>query len=176
MFPGVLETLLHFICVTYLSNKRCSYHLWLLVITKSGRMTTSNKFNRLQIDLFFFSANINSPISPSPPPCLNIDPSNQIFPISLYTLRAYWQEFTVYYWGKTSFEGTDQRRAKRTRVSKCNYNVVGKTGEAHEIIYHNKSDDVECVEDMKKHGMHIQQNWCAGPRNFFQGSNIEELL
>ena len=124
----------------------------------------------------FFFANINSPISPSPPPCLNIDPSNQIFPISLYTLRAYWQEFTVYYWGKTSFEGTDQRRAKRTRVSKCNYNVVGKTGEAHEIIYHNKSDDVECVEDMKKHGMHIQQNWCAGPRNFFQGSNIEELL
>ena len=176
MFPGVLETLLHFICVTYLSNKRCSYHLWLLVITKSGRKTTSNKFNRLQIELFFFFANINSPISPSPPPCLNIDPSNQIFPISLYTLRAYWQEFTVYYWGKTSFEGTDQRRAKRTRVSKCNYNVVGKTGEAHEIIYHNKSDDVECVEDMKKHGMHIQQNWCAGPRNFFQGSNIEELL
>ena len=71
--------LLQYIFVTYLSNKRCSYHLWLLVITKSGRKTTSNKFNRLQIEVVFFSTNISSPISPSPPPCLNIGPSNQIF-------------------------------------------------------------------------------------------------
>ena len=70
--------LLQFIFVTYLSNKRCSYHLWLLVIKKSGRKT-SNKFNRLQIEVVFFSTNISSPISPSPPPCLNIGPSNQIF-------------------------------------------------------------------------------------------------
>ena len=32
--PGVLETPLQFIFVTYLSIKRYSYHLWLRVITK----------------------------------------------------------------------------------------------------------------------------------------------
>ena len=37
MFPGVLETSLQFIFVTSLPNKCYSYHLWLLVITKSGK-------------------------------------------------------------------------------------------------------------------------------------------
>ena len=38
MFPGVLEMPLQFIFITSLSNKHYSYHLWLLVITKSGKI------------------------------------------------------------------------------------------------------------------------------------------
>ena len=52
MFPGVLETPFQVIFIASLSNKRYSYHLWLLVITKSGKKK-SNKFNRLQIEVFF---------------------------------------------------------------------------------------------------------------------------
>ena len=52
MFLWVLETPLQFIFVTSLSNKRYSYHLWLLVITKSV-IKKRNKFNRLQIEVFF---------------------------------------------------------------------------------------------------------------------------
>ena len=70
MFPGVLETPLQFIFVTSLSNKCYSDHLWLLVITKSGKRKKSNKFTRLQIEVFFLP-NI------SPPP--NIGPSNLSF-------------------------------------------------------------------------------------------------
>ena len=66
-FPGVLETPLQFIFVTSLPNKRYSYHLWLLVITKSGKKKNRNKFTRLQNEVFFLS-NIGPPVyNPSPP-------------------------------------------------------------------------------------------------------------
>ena len=70
MFPEVLETPLQFTFVTSLSNKRYSYHLWLLVITKSGKKE-SNKFSKFQIKVFF-------PPKVSPPPP-NIGPSNLSF-------------------------------------------------------------------------------------------------
>ena len=55
MFPGVLETPLQFIFVTSLSNKSYSYHLWLLVITKSRekKERKGTGFNALQIEVFF---------------------------------------------------------------------------------------------------------------------------
>ena len=42
MFLGVLEMPLQFIFITSLSNKH-SYHLWLLVITKSGKVGFDGK-------------------------------------------------------------------------------------------------------------------------------------
>ena len=59
--PGNLFSL-QFIFVTTLSNKRYSCHLWLLVITKSGKKK-GNKFNSFQIEVFFFQ-NISSPLAP----------------------------------------------------------------------------------------------------------------
>ena len=41
IFPGVPETPLQFIFVTSLSSIRYSYHLWLLVITKSRKNITT---------------------------------------------------------------------------------------------------------------------------------------
>ena len=60
MFLRVLKTPLQFIFCTSLSNKH-SYHLWLLAITKSGKK--SNKFDRLQIEVFFLP-NISHPPFP----------------------------------------------------------------------------------------------------------------
>ena len=60
MFSGFLETLLQFILVISLSNKRYSYHLWLPIITKSGKKC--NTFNRLQIaNWSVFPSNISLP-------------------------------------------------------------------------------------------------------------------
>ena len=71
--PG---TPLQFIFVTSLSNKRYSYHLWMLVIAKSGKKKKNNKFNRLEIELFSLP-NI-SPAYKIPLPS-NIGPSNLSF-------------------------------------------------------------------------------------------------
>ena len=69
-FPGVLET--------PLSNKRFSYHLLLLVIKNVEKRKKSNKFNRLQIEVFFLP-NI---VPPPPTPYIsspNIGPTNSSF-------------------------------------------------------------------------------------------------
>ena len=65
MFPGILETLLQFIFVTSLSNKHYFYQLWLLVITNLEKRKKSNKFNRLQIEVFFLP-NMSPPLPKIP--------------------------------------------------------------------------------------------------------------
>ena len=66
---------MQFIFVTSLSNKRYSYHLWLLVVTKSEKRKKSNKFNRLQIGVLFLLI-ISTPYIQDPK---NIGPSNLYF-------------------------------------------------------------------------------------------------
>ena len=63
MFPGVLETSLQFIFVTSLPNKCYSYHLWLLVITKSGkkeRKVVSFSFFFFFLNWYSLHARLNS--------------------------------------------------------------------------------------------------------------------
>ena len=67
MFLGVLETPLQFIFVTSLSNTRFLTICGCWFLQNLEKRKKSNKFNRLQIEVFFLP-NISTP--------LNIDPSN----------------------------------------------------------------------------------------------------
>ena len=69
-FLGVLETPMQFIFVASLSNIRCSYHLWLLIIIKSGKKKLISLFLPYII----------------PPP--NIDSSNLSF-VRIYAQGVY---------------------------------------------------------------------------------------
>ena len=65
--PGSPGKAIAIIFVTSLSNKRYSYHYWLLVITNLEKREKSNKFNRFQIEVFFLP-NIGPLVSKSPLP------------------------------------------------------------------------------------------------------------
>ena len=105
MFPGVLETPLRFIYVTSLSNKRCFYKLWLLVIIKSGKRKKRDKFNRLQIESFFHP-DINPP---------NIGPSNLFFD-RLYT-QGVLTEFYVRFAINWQFVNNENARSSNNKIT-----------------------------------------------------------
>ena len=64
MCQGVLETPLQFTFVTFLSNKCYSYHLWLLVITKSGKKEKKVISLTEEIEVLLLK-NISPPSPPS---------------------------------------------------------------------------------------------------------------
>ena len=91
MILEVQETPLQFIVVTSLSNKCYSYHLWLLVIKKSGKNKKINKFSRLQIEVFFLP-NLRRP---------HRIQAYQICPLSVYMSSFYLKRF--YHWERSMF-------------------------------------------------------------------------